>query len=113
MDRGNGQFVEQCEYVLVPLDADRGEIDIRRPDGSPLTVEVSVADLDDGLTVVGAPADADSNTMHSIVAEIQRSAKERGQGRHYVVVRGQLNERWRFLRMVRRDKWDDVFGEES
>ncbi len=111
---GNGkpEPPETIEYVVQPLGADEGEIDLRGPDGKPITVPLTMTDLDVGLTVICAPHDFTDAQMDRLSAVVNRQVEERGPGRRFMLLRGQLGVRWHFLRLIRKDRWDADFCEE-
>jgi len=105
--RGNGHPPAEVEYVLIPIDVDEGETET--PAG---LVSLTVADLDEGLTVVGVPRDLTLDQRKRLMEAIADDNKESGRPRKFVVVYGEIGSRWRFWRLVRRDRYDSEFHEE-
>lgn len=104
---GNGSHPDAVDYVLVPLDVDRGETET--PVG---VVPLTMADLDRGVTVIGAPRDLDDAQMRALVQALSDARKERGHPRKFLLVDGEIGARWRFWRLIRRDRYDPDFNEE-
>ena len=98
---------EIVEYVLQPIESDQGEMTVEH-EGDPLIVEVNVTDLADGLTLVVMPEDVPHEAVKRLAAAIEDRAK--ADGGHFILVQGDASK-WRFARLVRKDKWDDDYGE--
>lgn len=104
---GNGTSPERVDYVLVALDAEGGEVE------TPLgPVAVTMADLDRGITVVGVPGETSGPDRQKLVEALGDASRERGTPRQFIVVDGALGERWKFWRLVRKDRYDAEFDEE-
>jgi hypothetical protein len=104
----NGTHPETVEYVLVPVDPDTGEVVLT--DG--YAVPVMMADVDQGLTVVGVPSDLEAGRKNALVKTLGERTRAAGaDGRQFLVLDGELGVRWKFWRMIRRDRYDEDFDE--
>jgi hypothetical protein len=98
---------ERIEYIVQPLDADGGEIEI---EGGLSSISIDVTDLNDSVTLVMAPDDLKRETADRIQAALRQAMSEQ-EGRRFFLFKGRMGERWHAVRLVRRDVWDDEFGE--
>ncbi len=99
---------ETIEYILQPIVSDKGEVPATAENGDPFVVDVSVTDLADGLTIVAVPEDMDRDALTQFCDLIEKRAKK--QGGQFIVVQGDISK-WRFAKLIRRDKWDADYRE--
>lgn len=98
---------ETVEYVLQAIESDKGSMPVSN-EGDPLVVDVSVTDLADGLTIIAVPEGLHHDAIVRLSDAIRERAKdEAGQ---FIIVEGDISK-WRFARLVRKDKWDRDYGE--
>lgn len=108
MAHGNGKPPETIDYVLVPIDPDTGSVVVK--DGT--AVPVMMADVEHDLTVVGIPSDLPGEQHKALVEALHDESREPANSkRRFLVLRGELGVRWKFWRMIRRDRYDEDFDE--
>lgn len=105
---------EEIEYVVIPIDRDVGEIDLAGADGEPVTVTVTMADLGAGMTAVMAPADLDPAQAKRLLDVLKRHEREQNGETRFILLRERPTDGagWDFVRLVRKDRWDETFREE-
>lgn len=106
MSRGNGAPQAEAQYVLVPVGVDAGDVATKIG-----PIAVTMADLDNGLTVVGVPSSTSLAERKSLLDALTGAAGETGVRRKFLVCDGEVGVRWKFWRMIRRDRYDEDFGE--
>lgn len=97
------------DYVLVPLEADNADVEV---EGA--SIPISLADIDEGIVVVGTPKDMLPHERAEIgkrIAEAQ-AEKPAENRRTFIIVDGEIGESWKFWRLVPRENYDDTFDEE-
>jgi hypothetical protein len=87
---------------LVGVDIDEGEIKLGER-----IVDVTMADLDDGLVLMGVPDDLSKEQkvkLRDVVAKASRRV---------LIVEGNVGERWKTFRLVPKETYDEDFDEAS
>lgn len=105
---------EVIEYVVVPINRDSGEIELKTGEGHRAVVELDLADLGAGLTVIMAPGDLPDDQRAILGRMLAKRQREATDGTKFIVMQNGPDNtpRWDFVRLVRKDKWDADFGEE-
>lgn len=105
---------EVIEYVVVPINRDEGEIDLRDAEGQPVTVSIDMVDLGANVTAVLAPGDLPREQANRLMALLKRKQREANDDTTFLLLQDAKpgDARWDFVRLVRKDKWDASFAEE-
>lgn len=106
---------EEIEYVVIPIEQDVGEIELTDESGEPSTVTVTMADLGVGMTAVMAPSDLDPAQAQRLLNVLKRHERERNGETRFILLKdrpGDGSQQWDFVRLVRKDRWDETFREE-
>lgn len=97
---GEGAHGAGRDYVLVGIDIDAGEITLGER-----IADVTIADLDDNLVIMGVPQDLTKEQKRALRDHLAKSS------RRVLVVEGDVGERWKVFRLVPREKFDVDFEE--
>lgn len=96
----------RMEFALVPVDIDDGEMET--PIG---VVPITLADIEDGFTLVGMPKGLDPEAHRSIRDALAKAAKDQGGKTLFMVCDGQIGEEYRVLRVIPKAAYDEDFDE--
>lgn len=96
----------RMEFVLVPVNADTGEIE-----GAKAIATITLADIDDGITLVGHPADLPESDVEHLMTMLKRAREKQGGKRMFLLFRGQIGGEYQVLRAIPKAAYDEDFGE--
>lgn len=112
-DRVQDSVVEQIQhsatrdFALVPVAHDDGEMDTAVG-----VLSLRLADIEDGFTFVGVRGDLQPGERDALVQALDMASRERNGQTRFVVLNGQIDEKYQILRVVTKAAYDEDFDEQ-